>query len=179
MFAGVNLYVWGLRDQAVALLWIASDHPNVAIQALGTILRHYQLMHDAAGQYRAFARLHSLRPSDPAIANNFVFFAVLTGQYDQAEVERLARENFQREPNNILYRANYAFLLDSTGRLEQGLALLEAKADAWHSSQGFAFTYGLALAQTDRKDKAREILAVVDLNLLTQQERDLVHAALR
>jgi hypothetical protein len=179
LFAGANLYAWGLQDPAVALLWIAADHPNVAIQALGTILRHYQLMHDAGGEYQAFRRLHSLRPHDPAIANNFVFFAVLTGQYDQAEVERLARENFQRDPNNILYRANYAFLLDSTGRLDQGLPLLEAKADTWHTAQGFAFAYGLALAQVGRRDKAREVLAVVDLNLLTQQERDLVRAAVR
>ncbi len=179
MFAGANLYAWGLRPEAITLLWIAADRPNVAIEALGTILRHYQLMHDAAGEYRAFKRLHSLRPADPAIAHDFVFFAVLTGQYDYAEIERLARDNFRRDPDNALYRANYAFLLDSTGRSAEGLALLDPKAEAWHTVQGFAFAYGLALAHNGQREKARTVLASVDVRTLSRQEKDLIQAAMR
>jgi Flp pilus assembly protein TadD len=179
MFAGANLYTWGLRDQAIALLWIAADHPNVAVEALGTIIRHYQLQHDAAGEYQAFRRLHSLRPNDPGIAHNFAFFAVLTGQYDFAEVERIARENFQRDPANPLYRSNYAFLLDSTGRTPQALALLAPKADLWHTVQGFAFVYGLALAHNGQKAEARPVLEHVEQLTLSQAERDRIQAALQ
>jgi len=179
MFAGANLYVWGLHDEAITVLWMAADHPNVALEALGTILRNYQVLRDAAGEYRAFRRLYALRPQDRDIAHDLVFFAVLSGQYDYALIERLARENFQHDPNNPLYRANYAFLLDSTGRNAEALALLEPKAGAWRTNQGFAFAYGLALAHAGRKEQARPILATIDQRPISRQERELIQAAVR
>jgi hypothetical protein len=177
MFAAANLYGGGLRAQAIELFWAAADIPNVAVSALGTLARHYQSEHDAVGQYKAFRRLHALRRGYPGIANNFAYFAVVSGNFDYAEIERIVMENYRRDPSNLLYLANYAFLLEATSRSSTALKLLEPKSDAWHSSEPFAFAYGLVLSANGRKAEARQVLARIDPKPLTVQERELITSA--
>jgi tetratricopeptide (TPR) repeat protein len=178
LFAGVNLYTTGMQAEAVPLFWAAADSPNVAMDALGTLARHYQSEHDAVGQYQAFRRLHALRPEDPGIANNYAYFAVVAGQFNFNEIERIVRENHLREPANPLYLANYAFLLQATGRVQAALDLVQPRAEVWRQSEPFAFAYGLVLAADGRKTEAREVLARIKPEPLSVQERELLRSAL-
>lgn len=177
MFAASNLYGAGLRAEAVELFWTAADIPDVAVTALGTLARHYQLEHDAIGQYKAFRRLHALRRDDAGVAHNFAYFAVLSGNFDYGEIERIVVENHRRDPSNLLYLANYAFVLHATGRAAMALTLLEPRAEAWNRSEPFAFAYGLVLAANGRKAEARQVLARIDPKPLTVQERELIASA--
>jgi hypothetical protein len=177
VFAADTLYGWGWYDDAVSLLWLAADKPGVAMQALGTLARHYQMQRDAVGQYRAFKRLYTLRPEDADIANNFAFFAAVIGN-DDALIGRIVRTNHDRFPDNLNYLATYAFVLHVQNRDTDALALLKPVVSEWKNSTALAFAYGLALAGADQKAGARPVLSTINPATLTTQEADLIKSAL-
>ena len=177
LFTADTLYGWGLRDNAITLLWAIADQPEIAIQALGTLARHYQVERDATGQYRIFQRLHSLRADDPSIANNYAFFATLTGD-DLRAVEQIASGNFKKFPDSVAYRATYALVLCTQNRATEALEILKPVADQWKNSSVIALPYGLALAGTQQKAEARIVLASLALDTLTDKEATLVKHAI-
>jgi predicted Zn-dependent protease len=166
------------RDEALTLLWVAADKPGVALEALGTLARHYQTQRDAAGQYRVFRRLHTLRAQDDSIANNFAFFAAVT-ENDFASAEAIARENHARFPDSAAYLSTYAFVLTMQNRADEAQALLRPLAGDWQKSPGVAFAYGLALAGSGRKAEARPLLESINASTLTTREAELIAAALK
>jgi Flp pilus assembly protein TadD len=121
--------------------------------------------------------LHSLRSQDSAIANNFAFFAALTG-HDTVTAERVARENHERQPADLTYRATYGFVLCVRDRADEAVILLKAVSAESHNSAAVAFAYGLALARTGHKAEARALLNSLDLAAFTTQEVKLIQAAL-
>lgn len=178
LFAANTFYIWGWYNEALTLLNLAADRSDVAVTALGTMLRHYQTQHDAEGQYRALRRLYTLRAQDAAIANNFAFFAALTGR-DAALAERLARINHGTYPTNAAYTATYAFVLLMKDDASGAMNLLRPLASQWQKLPPVAFAYGLALAATGRKDEARAPLTSLAGTDLTTREEELIRNALK
>lgn len=178
LFAGDTIFTWGLVDDAVVLWWAAADQggPN-AIQALGTLARHYQVSRDAEGEYRAFRQLHFLHPEDPDATNNFVYFATLTKNGGPL-IERLSRENLARDPQNPTYLATRAFVLFMNDRPAAALAVLKPRAADVDKSPALEFAYGLALAGTGNKAEARGLLGKLDPTTQTPWEIDLIKRAL-
>jgi hypothetical protein len=178
LFAGDAIFTWGLVDEAEVLWWAAAEQggPN-AIQALGTLARHYQVNRDAEGQYRAFRQLYFAHPQDADASNNFVYFASLTG-HDGTLVGRLAADNLARNPQNLTYLATRAFVLFMDGRPDDALALLKPKAAEKDRSSALAFAYGLALAGTGNMAEARELLGQLDPAMQSTREVELIKTAL-
>ena len=175
LFAGDTIYTWGWRDNAVTLWWSATTESGTAVAALGTLLRHFQMQHDAEGQYQAYARLYALRAQDPGIANNFAFFAILTGNNLTAGA-KISRENHLRYPDNPVYLSTYAFALCEQDQAAAALKLLQPMAGGWRQSPAVAFAYGLALAGTGRKAEARAVLDSLDGSLRSVREEALIRA---
>jgi predicted Zn-dependent protease len=178
LFVADSLYAWGLRDDALDLLWKIADEPGIAFNVLGTLARHYQVSRDAAGQHRVFKRLHSLRPQDPAVANNYALFSALTGE-DLRQAEQLARHNHRQYPDNPAYLATYAIVLCQHNRALDALALFDRLGETERTSPTNTLAYGLALAGNRRKDEARRVLSTLDRDTLTPEEIRLVEAAVR
>jgi tetratricopeptide (TPR) repeat protein len=178
LFAGSTIYSWGLVKEAETLWWAAADQTGpVAIDALGTLARHYQVQRDAEGQYRAFRRLHSLHPQDADATNNFIFFAALTGNGGPL-LEQLARENLACAPQNRVYLATCAFVYQMQGRNDEALALLKPVASEAAESPALAFAYGLALAGTGQRTEARKLLEGLTPAMQTTREIELIKGAL-
>jgi hypothetical protein len=179
LFAAATVYSWGLGAEAESLWWRAADQEGkISIDALGSLARHYQVQRDAEGQYRVFRRLHSLRPQDAAVGNNFAFFAALTGR-EQAAAEKIARANLTAEPANLTYLATRAFTLLQGNRADDALALLKPHANEATRSPALGFVYGLALAGTGRQEEARPLLEGLPPSTLTLREVELIKSSLR
>jgi len=178
LFAASTLYSWGRVPEAEALWWrAAAAEGKVAIDALGSLARHYQVLRDAEGQYRVFRQLHLLQPQNPAISNNFAFFAALTGR-EQRLAEQAARDNLAREPNNALYLATCSFVLLAEGQADAAERMLRPRAADAAGSPALAFAYGLALAGTGRKPEAHVLLDRLPPESLTIREVEMIKAAL-
>jgi tetratricopeptide (TPR) repeat protein len=178
LFAGSTIYTWGLVKEAEALWWlVAGQNNNLAVEALGTLARHYQVQRDADGQYRVFNQLHAMHPQDADVTNNFAFFAALTGNREQL-AEQLSRENMKLHPANRRYIATHAFILLMRGHPDESLKAIEPLASEAGKSSAVAFVYGLALAGTGDKTKAREVLKALTPDTLTLRETEVIGAAL-
>jgi len=134
---------------------------------------------DAEGQYRAFSRLNAMRPGDRKIANNFAYFAALTDLGVQTRIEAIAKDNFTTEPDNLIYRSTYAFVLVWSGQASQAMKLMAPVSDEWKKSPAVAFAYGAALASLGRKPEAREVFDSLNPLGLEPQEADWIKSALR
>ena len=178
LFAAASLYSWGRSEEAVTLWSLAGEQEGkIAIDALGSLARHYQVQRDAEGQYRVFRRLHSLQTQDRDVANNFAFFAALTGR-EQAVAEKIARANLAAEPANLNYLATCAFTVLQQNRASEALALLRPWAAEASRSPALAFAYGLALAGNGRKAEAQRLLEGLPPSTLTGREVELIKSAL-
>jgi predicted Zn-dependent protease len=177
LFAANTFYIWGWYDEALTLLNLAADRSDVAVTALGTMLRHYQTQHDADGQYRALRRLYTLRSQDASIANNLAFFATLTGR-DATLAERLARANHAAYSTDANYTATLAFVLLMKDDANGAMVLLRPLASQWQKQPAIAFAYGLTLAAVGRKDEARAPLTSLAGTELTTREEELIRNAL-
>jgi len=178
LFSGTTVFTWGMVKEAEALWWlVAEQNNNLAVDALGTLARHYQVQRDAVGQYKVFNQLHALHPKDDAVTNNFAFFAALTGNREQL-AEQLSRENLARNPANQTYLATHAFVLLMRGRSAESLRLIKPMAAEAGKSSAVAFVYGLALAASGEKTKAKVLLETLDPATLTLRETQVIQASL-
>jgi tetratricopeptide (TPR) repeat protein len=178
LFAGSTIYTWGRVPEAEALWWAAADQTGpAAIDALGTLARHYQVRRDAEGQYRAFRQLHFLHPQDAGATNNFIYFAALTGNGGPL-VEQLAKDNLAHNPQDRAYLATCAFVDYMQGRNGEALAMLKPVAADAAKSPALSFAYGLALAGAGRKTEARALLEPLSSTLQTTREVELIKSAL-
>jgi len=179
LFAGDSLYAWGYPKESAELLWAASERPDLAFQALGTLARLYQLQRDEMGQYRAFSRLNAMRPADREIANNYAYFAALTDEGNQTRIERIAADNFAHEPGNLIYRSTYAFVLVWSEQPSRAMDILEPASHDWRKSRAVAFAYGAALASLGRKSEAKQVFDSLDPRGLGEKETAWIRTALR
>ena len=178
LFAGSTLYSWGFKGEAEKLWWRAAEQDgNNAIEALAALARHYQVNHDADGQYRAFRRLHILQPQDAAIGNNFAFFALLLGR-EQRLAEQVVRANVEQHPENNDFLATQAFAFTQQGRFNAALSLLKPRAGLAATSPSLGFAYGLALAGNGQKAEAHKLLDHLPPASLTTVEVELIKQAL-
>ncbi len=178
LFAGSTIYSWGRLPEAEALWWVAAGQEGkIAIDALGTLARHYQMQRDAEGLYRVFRQLHLLQPQDAAVGNNYAFFAALTGR-EQRLAEQVARANLALAPRNPIYLATCAFTLFMQNRMDESLSLLKPMAAEATKSPALTFAYGLALAGTKNKTEARAMLGKLPAETLTVREVELIKSAL-
>ncbi|MET0263541.1 MAG: hypothetical protein ABW223_11625 [Rariglobus sp.] len=178
LFLAGAFYSWGLREEAVKLWWRCAEQPGVAMAALGSLARHYQLQRDADGLHQTFNRLRALRSGDALIANNFAYLGlVLNRGRDQAY--RISRENHLRYPENVLYRSTYCFALRSEGRVTEALELFEAVKEEIATRPEIAFSYGLTLLTAGRKEEAKAMLLRVDGAAVTLEEARIVTEALK
>ena len=177
-FAASLLYSWGRVQEAEDLWWrVAEQEGQVAIEALGALARHYQVTRDAEGQYRVFRQLHLLRPQDAAVANNFAFFAALTGR-DMHNADKIARAHLAAEPRNPVYLATGAFVLVMQKRASEAQNLLKPLATEAGRSPALAFACGLALAANGQKAEARKLLEGLPPASLTLREVELIKSML-
>ncbi|NBR58919.1 MAG: hypothetical protein EBT89_07140 [Opitutaceae bacterium] len=178
LFAAATIYSWGRTTEAEALWWQAATHDGqIAIDALGSLARHYQTQRDADGQYRVFRQLHALRPHDADIGNNFAFFATLTGR-EQRQTQQIIQANLALAPQQPTYLATAAFMLFMQNRSAESLALLQPHVAEVPTSLPLKFAYGLALAGTGEKITARTFLDTLPPASLTEREVEIIKAAL-
>jgi Flp pilus assembly protein TadD len=178
LFAAAQLYSWGRTQEGEALWWRAAQQEGqIALDALGSLARHYQVQRDAEGEYRVFRQLHLLKPEDRSIGNNFAFFAALTGR-EQSQAESAARANLEQEPRNAAFVATMAFTLLQLGRTEEALVILRPRAAEAAGSPALGLAYGLALAATGHRAEARPLLQGLAPESLTLREVELIKSAL-
>jgi len=167
---------WGWKSESVDLLWQLAKYPEVQFEALHTLYLQYTKAGDTQGLHRVLARLTEIDPGDLKVQNNLAQVSLLLN----ADLERACRRAanlYRKEPSNAAYASTYAFSLYAKGDAKGALKIMGALQEDQLNEPPLAAYYGIFLAASGEKRKAREYLELGRQTQLLPEERTLLDRA--
>lgn len=169
---------WGWRAEAEQILWELANRPMPPREVLESLYRHYQSQRDTKGLLRITQRIVQLDPTDTVALNNLALFSLLLNT-DLDEAFKIARDGHTAFPDHPGFSSTYAFALHRRGRTAEGIKVLEALGPKTLRDPSAAAYYGILLAASGDKIRAREFLDLGTRASLLPPEEALVAAARR
>ena len=170
------VFEWGWKDESVDLLWQLAKYPEVQFEALHTLNLRYTKAGDTQGLYRVLSRLTDIDPGDLKVQNNLAQISLLLN----ANLERArkrAADLYRKEPSNAAYASTYAFSLYAKGDAAGALEVMSTLREDQLKEPPLAAYYGIFLAASGEKGKAREYLEFGRQTQLLPEERILLDRA--
>lgn len=148
---------WGWVQESEDTLWlIVNRYPA---QKRAFVALSERLL--AAGKTRSLLTLYALRikldPNDLSVKNNLAAVALLLGA-EEHHPHQLARAVYESQTNNPTFAATYAFSLHLQMKTSESLKVMGQLAPEQLEKPNIAGYYGLFLASTGDKAKARKYL---------------------
>jgi predicted Zn-dependent protease len=174
LLRGANRWNW-LPEQEEILWLIVNRYPNEkwAFQGLAELLH-------ATGQTRSlltlFARAADIDPRNLSAKNNLALVALLLNASEKKPHD-LARELYEKNPQNRFYVSTYAFSLHLQAKGEDAVQVLERLKPEQLEDPSIAAYYGIILEAAGYKPKAKAFLDLAAKARLLPEERRLVDRA--
>ncbi|HEY8835430.1 MAG TPA: hypothetical protein VIM09_07570, partial [Chthoniobacterales bacterium] len=115
---------WNLSAEAEQLWLRVSKDAPMRREALDALFRIYRANNDLPNLYRTAQRLHENSPNEPGLAANCARLALLVDQ-NPADGHRLAKETYERAPEDVNAAMTYAFSLYTLGRTAEGIEIMK------------------------------------------------------
>ena len=170
------VFEWGWKNESVDLVWQLAKYPEVQFEALHTLYLQYTKAGDTEGLYRVLARLTEIDPGDLKVQNNLAQVSLLLNA-DLERARRRAANLYRKEPSNGAYVSTYAFSLYAKGDAEGALEVMSKLREDQLKEPPLAAYYGIFLAASGEKGKAREYLEFGRQTQLLPEERILLDRA--
>ena len=170
------VFEWGWNNESVDLLWQLAKDPEVQFKALHTLYLRYTQAGDTQGLHRVLSRLAEIDPGDLKVQNNLAQVSLLLN----ADLERACRRAanlYRKEPSNAAYASTYAFSLYANGDAKGALKVMSALRKDQLNEPPLAAYYGIFLAASGEKSKARDYLELGRQMQLLPEERTLLDRA--
>jgi Flp pilus assembly protein TadD len=170
------VFEWGWKNESVDLLWQLAKYPEVQFEALHTLYVQYTKAGDTQGMYRVLSRLTEIDPGDLKVQNNLAQVSLLLNA-DPERARRRAANLYRREPSNAAYASTYAFSLYAEGDVKGALKVMSTLREDQLQEPPLAAYYGVFLAASREKGKAREYLELGRQTQLLPEESTLLDRA--
>jgi len=167
---------WNLLTEAEQLWLRVTKNAPLRKEALDTLARIYRANNDLPNLYRTMQGLHEISPGDPDTAATYARLALLLDQ-NTSEGHRVAKEAYDRAPNNVNCAVTYAFSLYGLGRTAAGLDIIKKlPPDQVHDSHAAAFV-AVLLIDENQFDAAKEFIAAAQHGPIFVEEKKLLDEA--
>jgi len=168
---------WNLMIEAEQLwLRVAKNNPTRR-EALDALARIYRANNDLPNLYRTMQRLHESSPGEPGAAANYARLALLLDQ-NAAEGHRVAKEAYDRAPNDTNCAVTYAFSLYGLGRTSEGIEIMKKLlAEQLHDPHAAVYAAVLLLDE-NQLDAAKEYIETAQHSPIFAEEKKLLDEAL-
>jgi hypothetical protein len=170
------VFEWGWKNESVDLVWQLAKYPEVQFEALHTLYLQYTKAGDTQGLYRVLARLTEIDPGDLKVQNNLAQVSLLLNA-DLERARRRAANLYRKEPSNGAYVSTYAFSLYAKGDAKGALKVMSTLRKDQLNEPQLAAYYGIFLAASGEKSKARDYLELGRQTQLLPEERTLLDRA--
>jgi hypothetical protein len=170
------VFEWGWKNESVDLLWQLTKYPEVQFEALHTLYLQYTKAGDTQGLYRVLARLAEIDPGDLKVQNNLTQISLLLNA-DPQRARRRAANLYRKEPSNAAYASTYAFSLYAQGDAKSALKVMSTLREDQLQEPPLAAYYGIFLAASGEKGKARAYLELGRQTQLLPEEKTLLDRA--
>ncbi len=153
------------------LLWVISEKDPRQVSARRELYQAYWMERNADGMLRMMELVFKENPDDRSAKYNVASLLMATGRQIE-RAGRLAKELYEHDPQALGNAALYAFGLHLQGDTEKGANLLDSREDLEQLGGDGAAYCALVFSACGKDDKARELLAAVDRQILLPELRE-------
>ncbi len=167
---------WNWTNETEAVLWRAAKGFPGERWPFDSLQSGYTRMRNTRGLYELNAYVLDRQPTNSYAQNNWATLSFLL-QTNLPKAHQLARQVYDRDTNNFAFVSTYAFSLHVQGRSAEGLKVIETLKPAQLDDPSVASYYGVLLAATGEKEKARRYFAKAEQAPILPEEMALISEA--
>jgi hypothetical protein len=168
---------WNLPVEAEQLWLRVSKNAPMRREALDALFRIYRANNDLPNLYRTAQRLHESSPNEPGAAANYARLALLVDQ-NPAEGHRVAKETYDRAPDDINAAMTYAFSLYGLGRTAEGVEIMKKLPPEGVHDPHAAVYAAILLLDDNQIGAAQEYIAAAQAGPIFPEEKKLLDEAI-
>src|SRR5713101_4041754 len=161
---------WNLPIESEAL-WLRLSHiPACRREALDALYKLYRANNALKKLYDVLQRLHDASPNEIGITANLARLGLNIDQ-NTKQSQELARQAYERAPDDVSCAVTYAFSLYAQGRTTEGLEILQKlPPEALHESHAAVYA-AVLLLDVNQTDGAKEYIQVAKRGPIYAEEK--------
>ena len=168
---------WNFSIEAEQLWLRLSKSAPLRREALDALFRIYRASNDLPNLYRIAQRLHETSPNEPGTAANYARLALLVDQ-NPAEGHRVAKEAYDRAPEDVNAAMTYAFSLYGLGRTAEGIEIMKKLPPEGVHDPHAAVYAAVLLLDENQVAAAQEYIAAAQAGPIFPEEKKLLDEAI-
>jgi Tfp pilus assembly protein PilF len=167
---------WKLEKESEELWWRVAENPPTRREALEELRRLYRGKNETAKLYDVLQRLHETSPTEAPITADLARLGLNLGQNTERS-HQLAKEAYDRAPNEVNCAVTYAFSLSRLGRNAEALAIVASLAPEPLHDPHAAVYVALLMAEASQIETANDYIAFADDEKIYPEEEKVLDDA--
>lgn len=164
---------WELEKESEELWQRVAENPPMRREALEALRRLYRAKNETEKLYDVLQHLHETSPNEAPITADLARLGLDLEQNPERSY-RLAKEAYDRAPNEVNCAVTYAFSLSRLGRNSEGLAIIQNLPPDQLHDQHAAVYVALLLAEAGQLDGAQDYIAAAEDGKIYPEENKLL-----
>ena len=164
---------WNLTPEAEQLWLNVAKVPSSRREALDALYALYRETNDLPNLRLTAERLHEASPEEVGLAANAARFALLL-DHNAAASRDLAKQAYEKAPNDLATAVTYAFALYGIGRTAEGIKILETLPPDQLNDPHAAVYAALLYDDENQLDAANNYLALARNGPILPEEKHLL-----
>ena len=167
---------WNLQKESEQLWLQVAKNPPMRRQALDALARLYRANNETGKLYDVLQRLHESSPNEPPITADLARLGLNIDQ-NTKQSQELAKEAYDRAPNDVNCAVTYAFSLYRLGRAAEALEIIrKLPADQLHDPHAAVYV-AVLLLDSNQAETAKEYIDAAEDGEIYIEERKLLEDA--
>src|SRR6266540_6329874 len=164
---------WQLANQAEELWVRVEENPTMRREALDNLRQLYRAKDETNKLYAVLQRLHESSPNEAPITADLARLGLNLGENTESS-HQLAKEAYDRAPNDVNCAATYAFSLHRLGRNAEALVIIQGlPPERLHDAHAAVYV-ALVLVEGNELEGAKDYIAAAEKSKLYPEEKKLL-----
>ena len=165
-----------LENQAEELWVRVEENPTMRREALDNLRQLYRARDDTTKLYAVLQRLHDSSPNEAPITADLARLGLNLGENTEGS-HQLAKEAYDRTPNEVNCAVTYAFSLHRLGRNAEALAIIQSLPPEQLHDPHAAVYVALILIEGSELEAAKDYIAAAEKGKPYPEEKKLLDEA--
>jgi hypothetical protein len=167
---------WQLANQAEELWTRVKENPTMHREALDNLRQLYRAKDETTKLYAVLQRLHESSPNEAPITADLARLGLNLGENTESS-HQLAKEAYDRAPNEVNCAITYAFSLHRLGRNAEALAIVQSLPPELLHDAHPAVYVALVLGEGNELEGAKDYIDAAENGKLYPEEKRLLEEA--
>ena len=167
---------WQFANQAEELWARVKENPTMRREALDNLRQLYRAKNETTKLYEVLQRLHESSPSEAPITADLARLGLDVDENTEHS-HQLAKEAYDRAPNEVNCAVTYAFSLYRLGRNAEALAIVRSLPPEQLHNPHAAVYVAVVLVEGSELQRAKDYIDAAETGKLYPEEKKLLEEA--